>query len=85
MAYDVEQGCPSFFLGGPLSELGHKQRSTYLIHIMKMKVSREDGKMSILTSQQESIYIYIPKVYIRKYIYVPTNEQCELLPCLQSY
>ena len=26
---ELEQGCPTFFLGGPHSELGHRRRATY--------------------------------------------------------
>ena len=29
LKYNLEQGCPTFYLGGPHSHLGHRRRATY--------------------------------------------------------
>ena len=32
------QGCPTFFLGEPISDLDDRQRAIYILHIMKMEI-----------------------------------------------
>ena len=34
LRHSPKQGCPTFFLGGPFLYLGHRQRATYIIHIV---------------------------------------------------
>ena len=59
--YSIQQGCPTFFLEGPFSDLGHRSRATYIIHIMKTEISKEDGKINIFN------------IITRKYVYKYTN------------